>query len=157
MYVRQASRILPISRKDCCLHSGYCASGHGACGVVKWKSATSMEAPAKNMRCVRVYELPRRNTSHEKSCAKRTTKDVQALPRAVSRSERVWVKGVWDASCAPCMGERLMKHVRDTSTFLNVICAYENKMYDRNIFSPDLSRNVLSIGVVPLAQLQMGK
>jgi hypothetical protein len=37
------------------------------------------------------------------------------------------------------MGEMLINHIRDTCTFLKVFCAFENRTYDRNIFSPDSS------------------
>ena len=57
----------------------------------------------------------------------------------------------------PCMGEMLMKHIRDTRTFLKVFCAYENRMYDRNIFSPDHHLRVFTIGMVPLSQVRIGK
>jgi hypothetical protein len=119
-----------------------------------------MEAPAKNMRRVRIHELPRhRNISQKNEFFKRAgvNEHVQALRRAVSRSEREWVEGEWDASRAPCTGEMLMKHIRDTWTFLKDFCAYQNRARDRITFSPDSSLTVFTIGVVPLIQIRIGK
>jgi hypothetical protein len=46
-----------------------------------------------------------------------------------------------------------MNHVTDAFMFLKVFCANEN---DRNIFLPDISLSIFTIGVVPLTQVRIG-
>jgi hypothetical protein len=87
--------------------------------------ATTVEAP---VRCVRVYELPHRKTNHENEFGNttglnKTRTGTMASSVTVSGSERecvkgVWVKGMRDTSCAPCMGEMVRMLVRNASLFL---------------------------------------
>ena len=63
-YVHQASGVLPISRKACCLHSGYCTRKIMN-DITLLGAEKTMSTRVAPVRCVRVYELSYRKTKHE--------------------------------------------------------------------------------------------